>query len=303
AIVSPYLQFSLLSKNKRLQYTTWHTKLMHGVTKDDRLPTGESSESLFYWMRARFNHLSYNLGRVQLGLFEATMFRNISTGGVQPFNAMELNPVIGLNTAVFGFKAANKTLVGLDVRMKVTRRSYVYGQFATDGPSRYGWQAGIRAFDVLRRDLHVQLEYNAATPFMYMSSPVRQAYVQAGQPLAHPRGNAFNEVVGIIDAGFGRYWLQCKVNVAVFDKDTSDTYNDGNDLNKPDESVPSPNGALSHRLFNMDVNASYLLNPNTNLRFVFGCMRRDLSNSTDGAQSTYIYIAFRTNLFNRYYDL
>ena len=303
ALNTPYLQFSVLPTNKRWQYTTWHNKLMHGVTKYDRLPTGESSEVLYYWMRGRSNHLSVDLGRAQIGLFESTMFETIDEDGVKPFDPLELNPVIGVNTLVNGFGKADKNLVGLDLRVKATNKAYVYGQFATDGPERYAWQAGVRVFDLVRKDLNVQLEYNTATPFMYMGSPARQAYMHAGQAMAHPLGTAFNEVVGIVDVGFGRYWLQGKVNVANFQRGMDPVYNDGTSLNEPDVEVPSPEGPVAFDLFNLDVNASYLINPNTNLRFVIGCSRRDLPRNVDNLQSTYIYVALRTSLFNRYYDI
>lgn len=303
AVNSPMLKFSVLSPSRRWQYTTWHTKLMHGVTDDDRLPTGESSEALFHWMRGRFNHLSVDLGRAQVGLFEATLFRTVDADGVRSFDAQELNPVIGVNTLTYGFDSENKTLVGADLRVKLTNKIYAYGQYATDGPGRCAWQAGARAFDVLRKDIHLQAEYNSATPYMYMHTPAKLAYMHAGAPLAHPLGTSFGEFVGILDAGFGRYWFQCKVNLATFQRDTSDVFNHGTDLNVPDEIATSSLGPLERTLTYVDVNASYLFNPNTNLRFVLGCWRRDLPGSADAVQCTYIYMSLRTNLFNRYYDI
>lgn len=300
---APYVKLSALSRNRRWQYSTWHTKLMHGLGKNDRLPTGESSESLFQWMRARFQHLSVDLGRAQIGLFEATLFRNIDADGVRPFNPMELNPVIGLNTLAFGLGKADKCLLGADLRVKVTNKAYLYGQFATDGPGRYAWQAGARAFDVGRKDLHLQAEYSSATRFMYASDPASQSYVHAGLPLAHPLGTAFGELVVIADAGFDRFWLQAKVNLSSFERDTSAVYNHGTSLNRPDIGLASPDGPDQRQVFFLDLNASYLLNPNTNLRLVLGCWRRDQPGASDGVQSTYVYAAIRTALFNRYYDL
>ncbi|MEO8589935.1 MAG: hypothetical protein ABI432_11230 [Flavobacteriales bacterium] len=302
AINSPYLQFSALTNNKRFQYTTWSTKLMHGVKKEDRLPTGESSESLFYWYRARFNHLAINLGPAQVGLFEATLFQTIADGAVQPFDPLELNPVIGVNTLVTGFDGENKSLVGLDLRVKVTNKAYVYGQYAYDG--RSAMQVGARAFDVLRKDLHLQVEWNTADRFMYMQTPAELAYMHGGQPMAHPLGTAFSEVVGIVDCGFGKYWLQAKVNVAALQQDFLGTAGGGTNLNEPDEGLPPATTETTDlQLTSIDVNASYLMNPNTNMRLIVGVMRRDEPDVPDGFQSTYVYVAFRTGLFNRYYDL
>ncbi|MCB0769317.1 MAG: hypothetical protein KDC00_02800 [Flavobacteriales bacterium] len=305
AIVAPYLKFSLLSNNERFQYSTWSSKLQSGVLASDRLPTGESAESLFYWKRGRFNHFSVNLGRVQLGLFESTIFKDIDSTGVLPFDALELNPLIGVNTIVRGFDGPEKSVVGVDLRVKITDKGYLYGQFASDDPSaqRYAYQAGVRWFDVVREDLHVQLEYNSVDPFTYMNAPAKMAYEHAGLPLAHPLQANFTELVAIVEAGFGRFMGQVKVVLADRVRDPSVEANYGWDLKKPDRLVEAAEGPDSQTLTYGDVNVSYLFNPHTNLRAVVGAQRRSVDPGPEREQSTYIYVAIRTSLFNRYYDL
>lgn len=307
SVGSPYLQFSVRAWKDRLQYTTWHTKLQHGVRKEDRLPTGSSSESMFGWMRARFNHLAIQLGRAELGLFESTIFRNIDENGVMPFDALELNPVIGVNTLVHGFNGPYKNLVGVDAMVKVVDKVSVYGQFATDDPAqqRYAWQAGLHVFDLVKRDIHLQLEYNAAKPFMYMDDPVQLAYMHSGLPMAHPMGANFDEAVAILDIGFlERFRVQGKVNLATYHEDSLITDNHGIDLDKPDMlTAPNVAPAQERQLTYLDLNASYLINPVTNLRFVVGLWRRDVPGTADNFQSSYVYVSLRTGLFNRYYDL
>jgi hypothetical protein len=307
SVGSPYIQLSARAWKDRLQYTTWHTKLQHGVRGSDRLPTGASSESLFSWMRARFNHLGLQLGRVELGLFEATIFRNIDENGVRAFDALELDPVIGVNTLVNGFGGKYKSLMGADLMVKVVDKAFVYGQFATDDPGdqRYAWQAGVRLFDLVKRDVHLQLEYNAAQPFMYMDDPVELAYMHSGLPMAHPMGANFNEAVAILDIGFtDRLRLQGKVNLATYHADSLLTDNYGIDLDKPDVlDTLNVGPMLERQLTYLDVNASYLINPKSNLRLVLGVWRRDVPGTADGFQSSYVYLSLRTGLFNRYYDL
>lgn len=305
AINAPYVKLSVLSRSKKLQYTTWHNKLMHGVKPSDRLPTGNSSESLFYWMRARMNHLSLNLGRVDLALFESTIFQNIDKDGVMPLDPLELNPVIGLNTLVNGFDGPYKSLLGMDLRVKLRDKLYIYGQFATDRPAeqRYAWQAGIRVFDLIRKDIHLQVEYNAAQPFMYQNEPVQLAYLHAGLPLAHPMGAYFDELVAILDLGFGRILGQAKINLATYHRDRNSTQNHGSDLRRPEKPVLSAQGPLVQELMYLDLNLSYLVNPVSNLRLMLGMWRRDLQGGTPQDQTTYVYFALRTNLFNRYYDI
>jgi hypothetical protein len=150
----------------------------------------------------------------------------------------------------------------------------------------------------------VQLEYNTAEPFMYMHDPTQIAYKHAGTPLAHPLGTSFQEAVAIVDVGIReRFWFQAKVNFANFQFDSLATDNHGTSLLKPDVEVINAREAGTRTLTYLDLNASYLFNPHTNLRFVVGVWRRDLPGAVDNVQSTYIYAAIRTSVFNRYYDL
>lgn len=66
------------------------------------------------------------------------MWKNIGPDGVLPFNGMQLNPVIGLNTLVNGFDGENTQLLGLDAKYKVTDKAFVYGQFALTDPTKAG---------------------------------------------------------------------------------------------------------------------------------------------------------------------
>lgn len=305
AVNAPYLKFSALTTNKRVQYSTWLSKMESGVNGPDRLPTGRSAESLFYWRRARFNHLSVDLGRVQLGLFESTLFEDIDSTGVKPFDALELNPVLGVNTLVRGFDGPEKTVLGADLRIKLTDKAYAYGQFAVDdaGGERYAYQAGVRWFDVVRKGLNLQVEYNSATPFMYLHDPTKLAYEHAGLPLAHPLGSYFTEVVAIADAAFGRVHGQVKVVAATYHRNPADSLNYGGDLRLPDVPVTLPEGPRVQELIHLDAMASYLFNPQTNLRAYIGFQRRGLTNAADTQQSSFLYIGFRTAIFNRYYDI
>lgn len=301
----PYLKFSAITNNGRLQYTTINAKFQSAGEPADRLPTGESSESLFFWKRASFKHVSLNLGPAQVALFEATIWRNIDSSGVRPFNAMELNPVIGLNTLVNGFGKENRQLIGLDAKYRLTDKVFVYGQFALDDPDRqrYAWQAGVQWFDLLRRDLHLLLEYNSATPFAYTSSIPRGSYSDYQQPLAHPLGAGFDEAVAIVDYGIGkRFWFRAMGSIATFRADTAAASVSGSDIF--DTRIKAGADSLSvKRTRNwLDLNFAWRINQMSNASLSVGWVLRDIGPANDEQNSHYLYITFRTGLFNRYYD-
>ena len=300
ALNAPYLKFSALFLKDRVQYSTWHTRQLGGLSRQDRLPTGDAAESLFYWYRARYNHLSAQLGPLQVGLFEATLFRTIDSTRVLPFDVMELNPVIGLNTLLDAGAQGSGRLIGADVRVKITDRLFAYGQYALGEAA--AWQAGVRAFDLGIKGFDLQLEYNTAEPYAYMNAPAELAYQHASQPLAHPLGTYFQEAVLIAEQAVGRARLQVRSTRALVHRDPAEG-SAGADIGRPLPSVRDTLAAASLELFTMDANLSYLFNPKTNLRATLGVMRRDLPGTEDNFQSTYVYLALRTDLFNRYYDL
>lgn len=298
----PFVKLSALTVNKRFQYTAIFAK-MQLVGTANRLPTGDAGESLFWWKRATFLHLSANLGPLQLGLFEGTQWKNIDTNGVRPFSAMQLNPVIGLNTLANGFTGDNTQLVGLDAKCRLTGKMFAYGQYAlTDpGAGQYAWQLGIQWFDLFRRDLHLLAEYNTATPGAYLRTDGRMSWTHDNQPLASPRGTGFHEAVVRTDLGIGKkFRLQgelsleqhrTELNMGPATTDVFGTY-----------APIGPGGTEQQHLY-AGLSASCRMNQMSNMQLTVGWSMRDLQPGPATSASGYLYISFHTGLFNRYYDI
>lgn len=298
----PYLKLSAITTDQRVQYSTIHAKL----EVFERLPAGESSESLFYWKRATWHHASLNIGRAQVGIFESTVWKSIDSAGVRPMDPLVVNPVIGLSTLVNGFDGPHHQLIGLDVKLKLTDHGFVYGQLATDGPAdgRVGWQAGVQWFDLFGMRLHVLLEYDKAAAFLYSNTDARVNYAHMGQPLAHPMEAFVDEVVGIVDWRWkDRIWLQCKGNLALRRLDGQEGDRFGGDIFEPGTPAAVSDAPVERRVSYLDLSASYLLNQMSNMRFTLGWQLRDATPAPDQLNSSYLYASFRTALFNRYYDL
>ena len=63
-----------------------------------------------------------------------------------------------------------------------------------------------------------------------------------------------------------------------------------------------PDGPIVRQLTYLELNASYLINQMSNMRFTIGYAMRDLSPAPDQQNSGHLYAAFRMALFNRYAD-
>ena len=304
AMPYPYVKLSALTNNKRFQHTAIFAKLQQ-VGDANRLPTGDAGESLFWWKRATFLHLSANLGPLQLALFEGTMWKTIGPDGVLAFNPMQMNPVIGLNTAANGFGGDNTQLLGLDAKCRINNKAVLYGQYALTDPGRgrYAWQVGLQWFDLFRKDIHLLAEFNQATPYAYTKKDPRMSWTHNNQPLASPVGTGYSEVVILADYRLkDRFWFQGELSWLHHPEGPNASGVPGGDIFAATGSGDPPRDWDYKRLY-AGVNASYRMNPKTNMQFTLGYSMRDLTPASVGQDSGWLYIAFHTGLFNRYYDI
>lgn len=298
----PYFKATVLAPSGRWQYATINAKL----ETFDRLSAGASSENLFYWKRASWHHFSANLGRVQVGLFESTLWNTIDSTGVKSFEAWQVNPVPLLNTFVGATKDVDGMMLGLHGKVKLTDKAYTYGQFAFDpnNTARSGWQVGVQWFDLLRKDVHLLVEYNSANAFLYTMNDRRMNHIHMGQGLAHPLGAYFGELVCIADVRVHRrWWFRTKLNNAQVQEDGSEDVAYGGDILKAGVEIDDGSGPVQRRKTYFDLSASYLMNPKTNMRITVGWSYRDVTPYPTYLQSSHLYVGYRTGLFNRYYDL
>ncbi len=139
-----------------------------------------------------------------VGLFETVVFAR-----EDQFELQYLNPVILYRTVEGAIGSPDNVLVGIDLKWNLWQKLSLYGQFvldefkiseisAGDGwwANKYGLQTGIKYVDLLGIDwLDAQIEYNAVRPYTYSHNTGIANYSQYNQPLAHPLGANFKEVL------------------------------------------------------------------------------------------------------------
>ncbi|OJU76381.1 MAG: hypothetical protein BGO09_15750 [Bacteroidetes bacterium 47-18] len=165
-----------------------------GLGNDDRLPRKYAS----------FHQVSRNIGsRLSIALFESTMY-----GASNDFKLTNLIPVIYVNTLMRALEAQQKTSLGLQFKYLPARSVQLYGQAMADridfrkaavptAKSTFAAQLGVRYFNAFTlSNLDLQAEVNHVSPFMYQSNERTQNHTHYNQPLAHPMGAGFTEVIG-----------------------------------------------------------------------------------------------------------
>lgn len=171
---------------------------------------------------AASHHLSVQATKwLNLGLFETVIF-----GRKDHFDFTYLNPVIFLRLAEQQAGSPDNALVGFDIKANIAKRVQLYSQLLLDEfkldelksgkgwwGNKFGVQAGAKYIDAFAvKNLDLQGEVNVVRPFTYTHSDGVANYTHYNQPLAHPLGANFAEMIGIINyQPFKKWYAQVKL--------------------------------------------------------------------------------------------
>jgi hypothetical protein len=274
---------------------------------------------------ATFHYLDWNISnRVSFGFFDAVVWADKDNNGVgRGFDFSYANPIIFLRPVEASVGSPDNAMIGFTGKYKIADGVALYGQFALDEFSastffsndgsyrnKYGYQIGIRGADLFKvRSLNYLLEYNGAKPYTYSEQLELSNYAQQNEPLAHPFGANFREVVGLLsysykrfnfsgEGDFGRYGLD--INGINYGKDPFQSY-----------TAPARPGGLGNyigqglttNMYYFETKISYLINPKTNLRIELGGIYRDETNVVFHDKTSMITIGLRSSFRNLYNDI
>jgi len=153
---------------------------------------------------AATQHVSFNVTSwLNLGLFETVVYER------DQIDINYFNPVIFLKSLENSLGSPDNTIIGADFKVNFLRKFSAYGQLMLDEfnirqlrdnpgwwANKYGGQLGIKYIDVADIvNLDVQAELNAVRPFAYSHSNTAVNYTHYNQPLAHPLGSNFKELM------------------------------------------------------------------------------------------------------------
>lgn len=280
-------------------------------------------EDVFAKKYFSMHYLSINIGkRLNVGLFEGIMWGDELQRYGLDINFF--NPVILYRPVEFaqGFSGGN-ILMGFNGSYYFGKGIKAYGQLSIDEftfseirdwsekPWRnmYGLQLGMKWGDALGvTDLFVRIEYNEVRPHTYSHRDILTNWGHYGQPLAHPMGANFRELLFQVNYRKKRWIGEIAVHNALMGRDEDENANWGGNIFKSfeqrsaDSDVVIGNGIASNFLF-WRASLSYIINPSYNLRFQIGIQNRHESAESGGLPDSQIfYFGLRTNMYELYQD-
>lgn len=158
------------------------------------------------------HHISINVGKkFNFGVFESVVFSKDDSLGSDHLRLDYFNPIIFYRAVEQQNGSSDNVLLGLDFKWNAVKDLQVYGQFLLDEfvldnirqgngwwANKFGVQFGgkyIDAFTVPNLDL--QGEINIVRPYTYSHGTNYGNYTHYRQPVAHPLGANFRELIGI----------------------------------------------------------------------------------------------------------
>ena len=277
------------------------TNIWASLQSLDRIPQPSTPEALFQRKAATFHHLSWQpLNWLGIGLFESIQWQRWDSTGTQPYNPAIANPVLGLGTAIYGLNDVNNAVIGIEFKARIGHRYLFYGQFMMDDAGETGDQQGVKLYDVLGlRDFNLRLERNQVRAGALNHRLPLQNYGHYAQPLGHPLGSNFQELVVMADYRWRSWFVQGRYITADMGLE-GDGQTTSRNIFLPEAAFQS--GERVGGLDFLNVQLGYIIHPRTNVRALIGMTQRMEKKEFGEDRNQYIYVGLRTSLTNAYYD-
>jgi hypothetical protein len=312
--------FRLQAEFGPIQYTYW----LQNYTDINQAPL---AWSLGYRQKyAAMGFLNWQINKkLTIGAFQAVVWQADDTiAGRKPIPFQYLNPVIFFHPVQFSSGSEGNLLLGFNLKYRLLNRMIVYGQLMLDELSvrdflrqngaiinKYGGQIGWKAWQPFGlKGIFLQSELNFARPYTYSHWSSLSNYAHYGQPLAHPFGANFKELVGIMEYQFLKVWALRAKSVWIsggldsaglfFGQDVFQNY-----LLAPggiDAKGVQIGQGLPITIWHNELVLSRLVNPKTNLQIEARALWRRSGIGNQGHQTLWLMIGVRSALRNLYND-
>lgn len=296
---APMMYFKINAKIGKFEYNNIFTKVLNpNYNNVANLPELTSVNSRYPAKFISYNTLTYKYKNWQFSLIEALVMSEdlpnwqIIMNTATPF----------IRGAYNGFMTnPGNDLAGFNITKSFLKAGVLYSQIFIDrlfgsGSQDWALQLGYKDFDFFNiKNLFFMLEYNMASEKAYTFYDNILHYSHYNQPLAHPAGNKFNEIIFISAYSIKRFEFVVKLNILKLGiKNIFDFY-------QPEENYDNyHHTATAPYIVNSDFQIIYNLNRANKLQIFLGLSPRiDFALNND---ITFIQAGLRTAFRSNYYD-
>ncbi|MBW8051321.1 MAG: capsule assembly Wzi family protein [Cytophagales bacterium] len=316
---SSYLFLKLITNVWKINYQNIFAEMVYDFR---RFKTSNTIVPKKYFA---LHHLSVNITKnINIGLFESIVFGREDSLYYGQFDFNYLNPVIFYRSVEQQLGSPDNAFMGIDFKWNFLKHFSFYGQVVLDefllkeirpGRDSTGWwgnkhafQMGLKYIDVAGiSNLDLQLETNIARPYIYAHFNNFTNYTHYNQPLAHPLGANFREVIAIVRyQPIGKLQIVGKLISATYGTDSSGSNWGGNVLlnyatHEQEYNNKIAQGIKTNLLF-ADLTISYQVRHNLfiDLKQIYRKLDSDLDRRDN--ETFFISLAIRLNIAQRLHE-
>lgn len=298
----------------KLQYTS-----LFAVQSDMTAASGVKAD--FRKKYGTFHYLSWNATkRWNFSVFEAVVWQGEDNNRFRGFDPNYLNPMLFFRPVEYSLGSSDNAMLGFAFKVKAAHALQFYGQLILDEfylkeikahnqwwANKQGGQIGFKGFNLFTvKRLNIQGEVNIVRPYTYAHGSVQQNYGNANQSLAHPQGANFAEAVGILNYRWRHWLVEGKLLWARYGADSAGVDYGHNIyisyLNHPKTYGNTLFQGIQTDLAQADFRVAYLLYAPLNLKLEGGVTSRVEKTPAKTDKNMYVWLGFRTALFNDYRD-
>lgn len=307
---APFPFFKIVLEAWKLKYIILYTSL-NDVNPDDI--TGQMQKKY-----STMHMLSLNVGkRLNFNVFESVVWAAYDSTGFRGYEVNYLNPVILFRPLEYTLGSPDNVLLGAGARWEMVSGYHLYAQTMIDEfhfrfvkqqagywGDKAGFQIGIRAFNFLNiNKLDMLCEFNRVRPYTYSHSDPIRNWGHNYQPLAHPLGANFSEMVCLFHyQATSKLALRLRMTYADFGTD-ADSVSYGGDMYKSYYARPFDFGhetgqGVSNSELNLGLKAFF--RPKADRRLQYTATLGMLSRNVAGSSHTgfYFFAGLNTPFFS-----
>jgi hypothetical protein len=193
--------------SERFNYTNLFTELRANALGS----RGGSIDGEYPKKYMTIHRLGFNVNKkLNIGLFEQIIFGDPDENNPPAIKAAYFNPIILSRSIMRTSKVAENVALGLDAKWFALPSVSLYGQLYIDNVEfdklNEGWWSNKMAFQLGSKYidafginmLDLQAEVNVVRPYTYTGENNTISMTHYRQPLAHPMGANFQELIGIV---------------------------------------------------------------------------------------------------------
>jgi hypothetical protein len=289
SVASPYFRASFRLSEK-WEFNYLRSRLINLM----RRPVSTTVEAYYETKAFSTNYVSFKPNsKITISLFEGVIWSKGDSIVSKRVNPLYYNPIPFVANIALSENEVN-SVIGLNFSMLPFKSHRIYGQLAIGNlnSDQLAYQLGYRGYNYFGlKNFMVQMEYNNVSNEMYTSSNSRLTYSHYNLPLAHTKGNSFQEFILRNNYEWKRVYYDVK-SILYLLKDYSSV-----GLLPVKKETSLENGFV----FLQQIELGYRFNKKMNLTLFFNWQYRS-EQLTFNETTNQFFIGLRTGINNHYND-